>query len=74
MDKPERFQKKNFFFNWTRKIMLFGYNEKNFVWGSQSKVFKPNNSVPDVKRGSGCVMIWVCFSGSGTGALTNWVE
>lgn len=73
MDKPERFWKK-MFFDWTRKLMLFGYNEENYVWGSQSKVFKPSNSVPDVRRGSGCVMMWVCFSDSGTGALTNCVE
>uniref|UniRef100_A0AAZ3NYF6 Transposase Tc1-like domain-containing protein n=1 Tax=Oncorhynchus tshawytscha TaxID=74940 RepID=A0AAZ3NYF6_ONCTS len=44
------------------KIELFGLNANRHVWR------KPG-TIPTVKHGVGCIMLWGCFSAAGTGRL-----
>ena len=46
------------------KIELFGLNAKRHVWR------KPG-TIPTVNHGSGCIMLWVCYSVAGTGRLVR---
>uniref|UniRef100_A0AAZ3QAD4 Transposase n=1 Tax=Oncorhynchus tshawytscha TaxID=74940 RepID=A0AAZ3QAD4_ONCTS len=44
------------------KIELFGLNAKSHIWR------KPG-TIPMMKHGGGSIMLWGCFSASGTGRL-----
>ena len=46
------------------KIELFGLNAKCHVWR------KPG-TIPTVKHGGGSIMLWGCFSVTGTGRLVR---
>ena len=46
------------------KIELFGLNAKRHIWR------KPC-TIPTVKHGGGSIMLWGCFSASGTGRLVR---
>ena len=46
------------------KIELFGQNAKRHIWR------KPR-IIPKVKHGGGSILLWVCFSASGTGRLVR---
>ncbi|KAF2353337.1 Transposase Tc1-like [Trinorchestia longiramus] len=49
------------------KIELFGRNSTNHVWRQQNKEYKPEcTTIPTVKFGSGSIMVWGCFSSSGS--------
>jgi hypothetical protein len=42
------------------KIELFGLNDKHHIWMEPS-------TIPTVKHSGGSIMLWGCFSASGTG-------
>jgi hypothetical protein len=46
------------------KILLFGLNAKRHIWR------KPG-TIPTVKHGGGNIMLWGCFSETGTGRLVR---
>jgi hypothetical protein len=46
------------------KIEVFGLNAKRHVWR------KPGTT-PTVKHAAGSIMLWGCFSASGTGGLVR---
>ena len=52
------------------KLELFGHMDAEYVW-RKKEAYKAKNTVPTVKHGGGNIMLWGCFSSSGTGNLVK---
>ena len=53
------------------KIELFSLNSKCYVWCKPNTTHHPVNSIPTVKYGDGSIMLWGCFSSTGTNKLVR---
>ena len=53
------------------KIELFGLNTKHCVWWKPSTAHHPSNTTITMKHGGGSIMLWGCFSVTGTGRLVR---
>ena len=53
------------------KLELFGHRDVAYVWRKQGEAYNPKNTVPTVKHGGVSIMLWWCFSASGTGKLVR---
>ena len=49
------------------KMELFGRQGKHYVWCYLNTSHHPKKTIPTVKHGGGCIMLWECFSSAGTG-------
>ena len=53
------------------KLELFGHMDAEYVWRRKGEAYKPKNTMPTIKHGGGNIMLWGCFSSSGTGNLVK---
>jgi len=53
------------------KLELFGYRDVAYVWRKKEEAYNPKNIVPTVKHSGGSILLWGCFSASGTGNLVK---
>lgn len=53
------------------KVELFGHRSAAYVWRKKGEAHNPKVTVPTVKHGGGNIMLWGCFSASGTGNLVK---
>lgn len=53
------------------KLELFGHRDVAYVWRKKGEAYNPKNTVPTIKHGGGSIMLWGCFSASGTGNLVR---
>ena len=51
------------------KLELFRPMDQRYVWRKKNEAHAEKNTLPTVKHGGGSVMLWGCFSSSGTGKL-----
>ena len=53
------------------KIELFGLNAKRHIWRKPGTAHHLANTIPTVKHGDVSIMLWECFSATGTGRLVR---
>ncbi|KAJ7338703.1 hypothetical protein JRQ81_012605, partial [Phrynocephalus forsythii] len=53
------------------KVELFGHNSKIYVWRKNITAYHQKEHHTTVKHGGGSIMLWGCFSSSGTGAFVK---
>lgn len=70
LQKPAAYWKRVIWSDET-KLELFGHRDVAFVWRKKGEAHNPQNTVPTVKHGGGSIMLWGCFSSSGTGNLVR---
>ena len=50
-------------------MQLFGHQGKHYVWCKPNTSHHPENTIPTVNHDGGSIMLWGCFSLTGTGKL-----
>ena len=53
------------------KIEFFRHLGKRYIWHNPNTSHHPENIIPTVKHGGGSIMLWRCFSLTGTGKLVR---
>jgi hypothetical protein len=51
------------------KVELFRNTGPQFIWREEGKALEEKSLIPTTKHGGGSVMVWSCFSTTGTGEL-----
>ena len=53
------------------KIDLCGHTDAAYMWWKTGEEYNPKDTIPTVKHGGVNIMLWGCFSASGTGNLVK---
>ena len=70
LEKPQKFWNTIFGSDET-KFELFGTMDQRYIWRKKNEAYVEKNTLPTVKHGGGSLMLWGCFTSSGTGNLQH---
>ena len=70
IEKPEAFWN-NVLWNDKTKMLLFGHQQRRYIWRKNGEDFGEKNNLPTMKHGGQSIMLWGCVATGCTGNIVQ---